>query len=679
VGVVSAYPPRRDGFAEDAQDLVHALADEIGAEVAVCAVGRRGLHYPDEVVVAADIDDRADYRRGAQLLVDHGVDAAVIRYADGMYGGPHGAHILDLAQELGRHGTARVISLLTVPTDVQPAWTRTVAALTAGAAAVLVPSETARASALARRVATADQLTVVSFGVPRAVVAGSAGQDHESALLANALRDAGPVVVTVRICGQGGLDPILAAVRELAPQRPATRLVVVRLGRLPEDNDQRLVEAHGLADQVRIVDAHVPAASFAGLLARASAYLAIGDDPDLPRAMAAGCPTLVIPDGTTTASAPALASALAAVLDDPAGRQHARYAAAQAGTGYGWPAIGRRHAEVLRVATPAAPAPVVVPSLRLDWLDRDLGRLRSFEPDRDARLASVAAGLLSIDADGLSPSARRIASGWAGRTVRALGVAVQVGPSVAGGARAAWGLGALAAGPGVPAPLRRRAAVLRALLVPSEPADLAGAADIVLGLCDDPDLGALEWRALGRAAARIDDARRRRRDWPVFTDRVGPGDIRAAHALVAGGRRLDDQSMVDRGVESVEWLAFRAGLGSAPGAAWRPPFAGPHRGVDAGGWVEALATAYAVSGLAAHARMAQQAMHWFLGANAAGDSVLDAELGVCRDGLGPAAPVAQPSASSTLAYLRAVLSLHEAGLADLPVAEVSRQDLATVA
>jgi len=26
VGVVSAYPPRRDGFAEDARDLVGALA-----------------------------------------------------------------------------------------------------------------------------------------------------------------------------------------------------------------------------------------------------------------------------------------------------------------------------------------------------------------------------------------------------------------------------------------------------------------------------------------------------------------------------------------------------------------------------------------------------------------------------------------------------------------------------
>ncbi len=112
VGVVSAYPPRRDGFAEDARDLVRSLAVE--CEVSVAAVGRPGLNYPTEVVVAAGMDELADYRRAARVLAEHGTAAVVIRYAEGMYGGPHGAHILDLAQELRRQAIPHIVSLLTV-------------------------------------------------------------------------------------------------------------------------------------------------------------------------------------------------------------------------------------------------------------------------------------------------------------------------------------------------------------------------------------------------------------------------------------------------------------------------------------------------------------------------------------------------------------------------------------
>jgi hypothetical protein len=693
VGVVSAYPPRRDAFAEDAQDLARALAAE--CEVAVCAVGRPGLNYSNEVVVAAGLDDIADYRRAGRVLVEHGVEAVLIRYCDGMYGGPHGAHILDLAQELRRHGIPRVVNVLTVRSDAPASWNRTVAALTAGASAVLVPSQGARSAALARQFASADQLRVVGVGVPAAVLAAASpasasllGAVADSALvtaatvpavLADALRDAGPVIATVRICGQGGLEPIVAAVRELVPERPTVRLVVVRLGRATDDVDERIVAAYGLTEQVRIIDAHVPAADFAALLARAGAYVALGDDPELPRAIVAGCPTLVVPDTSTAAAAAELAGALAAALDDPASHDRARYAAAQAGPRLGWPVAAHQHAEVLGASKPAAPAPVAMPALRLAWLDRDLGRLRSFEPDRDARLAAVAAGLLSLPDDRLGPATRRVAAGWAGRTVRALGVAVQVGPAVAGGARAVWGLGALAAGLGVPATLRRRAAVLRALLAATEPKDLAGNADVVLGLYADRDLDGAEWHALCQASARIDGARQRRREWPVFGERVSSDDIRLAHALVAGGGRLDDQAMVDRGLESIDWLAQRAGLTHTADGVWRPPTAGPQMAIEVGGWVEALSEAYATTGLAPYGRMAQQTMFWFLGGNPSADAVLDQDVGACRVGLGPSAAMVQLSTAATLAYLGAVLSLHALGLATLPLAEVSRQDLATIA
>ena len=683
VGVVSAYPPRRDGFAEDARDLVRALASECA--VAVCAVGRPGLNYPAEVVVGAGVDEYADYCRAGRVLAEFGVDAVLIRHADGMYGGADGAHILDLAQELRRQGIPRVISLLTVRVDAPAGWTRTTAALTAGASAVLVPTETAREVALARRLAKADQVRVVGVGVPASVLAaaGSAlGDAPLPASLADLLRGAGPIIATVRVGGansQGGLEATMAALGKLAEVRPSVRVVVVRLGRSAEDSDQHLVEAYGLADQVRIVDTHLPSDDLAVLLARAGAYVAIGDDPMLPRAMAAGCPTLVVSDATATSSAADLAGAMAAALDDTTGHDRARPAAIQAAREIGWPAVARRHADALRTANPTVSALLAPPALRLNWLDRDLGRLRSFEPDRDARLAAVAAGLLNLPHDRLTVPTRRIATSWAGRTIRALGVAVQVGPSVAGGARAVWGLGALAAGAGVPATVRRRAVVLRTLLAAEEPEDRVGDADIVLGLASDPDVGDAEWHALAQAAIRIDDARVRRPDWPVFGERLAAGDIRLARALLAAGSRLADESMAERGLESIDWLARRAGLTATADGMWRPPMAGPQRATDVGGFVETLAEAHAATGVVAYARMAQQAMAWFFGRNVNLESVFDPDLGACRVGLGSSVAMTRLSADATLAYLGAVLSLHANGLAALPVAEVSRQDLATVA
>ena len=188
-----------------------------------------------------------------------------------------------------------------------------------------------------------------------------------------------------------------------------------------------------------------------------------------------------------------------------------------------------------------------------------------------------------------------------------------------------------------------------------------------------------EWHALCQAAARIDSARQRRQEWPVFAERLSSDDIRLAHALVAGGGRLDDQAMVDRGLESIDWLAQRAGLSPTTDGVWRPLIAGPQRAIEAGGWVEALSEAYATTGLAPYARMAQQTMLWFLGGNLSADAVLDPEVGACRVGLGPSAAMVHLSTAATLAYLGAVLSLHAMGLATLTLAEVSRQDLATIA
>src|SRR5258705_12901999 len=63
-----------------------------------------------------------------------------------------------------------MISLQSVRRDASAGWTRTIAALTAGAARVLVPTDVARDAAVARRVAAPDQLRGGPVGVPAAVL-----------------------------------------------------------------------------------------------------------------------------------------------------------------------------------------------------------------------------------------------------------------------------------------------------------------------------------------------------------------------------------------------------------------------------------------------------------------------------------------------------------------------------
>ena len=132
---LGSCPPIRpdgDGFAEDAGELVRALA-EAESDVVVCAVGRPGLNYPDEVVAVVATDELADYRRAGRVLAEHGVDTVLIRHDDGDLSAARKAPTSSTcAQELRRQGMPLAVSLHTVRRDARPTWSRTVAALTAG-------------------------------------------------------------------------------------------------------------------------------------------------------------------------------------------------------------------------------------------------------------------------------------------------------------------------------------------------------------------------------------------------------------------------------------------------------------------------------------------------------------------------------------------------------------------
>ena len=127
LGMVTTYPPRRCALAEFSAELGFALTPEF--DVVVCAVDRHGLDYPDEVAAVIREDDRGDYARAARILAEHGVDAVVIQHDAAVYGGPDGAHLLDLAQELRVRGVPYLLMLHTVRPPNDLAWTRTVCSM----------------------------------------------------------------------------------------------------------------------------------------------------------------------------------------------------------------------------------------------------------------------------------------------------------------------------------------------------------------------------------------------------------------------------------------------------------------------------------------------------------------------------------------------------------------------
>jgi hypothetical protein len=160
LGLVSVYPPRPDGPAGHAAELVRALRRRV--DVVVCAVDRHGLTYPDEVVAVIADNDPADHRRAGRILAEYAVDAVLIEYDERVDRGCVG--LPELAAELRRHG---IPYLVTVHDLADPA--AALADLTATAARTLVRSAEARERAVALRLADPDRLTVLPADAPAAV------------------------------------------------------------------------------------------------------------------------------------------------------------------------------------------------------------------------------------------------------------------------------------------------------------------------------------------------------------------------------------------------------------------------------------------------------------------------------------------------------------------------------
>ena len=158
-------------------------------------------------------------------------------------------------------------------------------------------------------------------------------------------------------------------------------------------------------------------------------------------------------------------------------------------------------------------------------------------------------------------------------------------------------------------------------------------------------------------------------DWPWFEEELSYDNAKLAHALIVTGQATGQQVVLDRGLESLRWLAE---LQMSEKCHFRP--VGSNGFYRRGGTranfdqqpIEAHATVSAC--LEAHRATsdvwwyehAQRAFDWFLGWNDLGIELYSPDTGGCRDGLHVDRVNRNQGAESTLAFLLSLAEMQSA-------------------
>src|SRR5712671_1342984 len=103
IAVIGNYLPRHCGIATFTTDLCDAIHAEYGAtELLALPVNdtEEGYSYPARVRFELSEDKLASYRQAADFLNFSNIDLVCLQHEYGIFGGPAGAHILELLRNL---------------------------------------------------------------------------------------------------------------------------------------------------------------------------------------------------------------------------------------------------------------------------------------------------------------------------------------------------------------------------------------------------------------------------------------------------------------------------------------------------------------------------------------------------------------------------------------------------
>ena len=103
VAIIGNYLPRKCGIATFTTDLCDAIHGEYEAtELLALPVNdtEEGYGYPDRIRFELSQDELASYRKAADFLNFSNIDLVCLQHEYGIFGGPAGAHILELLRRL---------------------------------------------------------------------------------------------------------------------------------------------------------------------------------------------------------------------------------------------------------------------------------------------------------------------------------------------------------------------------------------------------------------------------------------------------------------------------------------------------------------------------------------------------------------------------------------------------
>lgn len=160
----------------------------------------------------------------------------------------------------------------------------------------------------------------------------------------------------------------------------------------------------------------------------------------------------------------------------------------------------------------------------------------------------------------------------------------------------------------------------------------------------------------------------RKDGWNWFEDKLTYCNAALAHAMLLCGESIPNGTMMETGLESLQWLADLQK--SEAGGGYFVPIGTngfylmkgerarfDQQPVEAQGMVSACLEAFRITGKKSWHREARRAFEWFLGRNDLHLPVYDPTTGGCRDGLHPDRPNENQGAESTLAFLQSLLEL----------------------
>jgi len=722
VAIVGTYAPRRCGIATFTADIVAQLGryhPEIRPEIYTIDDPGLALSY-DRSCRLITADDADSYVLAARRINESGVDAVWIQHEFGIFGGPDGELVCDFADRIAAPLVVTFHTVLTAPTDRQRAIMRH---LIRRASRIMVMSRHGRDLLVREYDAPAGAIDIIPHGAPDRPFGRKSAIEQRLGLSGR------KVLMTFGLLGPGkGLERVIEAMPAIVARHPQAVYRIVgathpnllardgeayreKLQALARDLgvedhvlwDNRFLDTEELLDQIEACDIYVtPYAnlqqSTSGTLSYAVALgKAVVSTPYVHarELLADGVGVLIEPH-----SHAALAEAIVALLDDPAGLAAIERRAYEKGRTTIWPefaaagvrllrgAVGPRRRDLPLTAMPGLSG-VLAMSDGTGILQHSIGivpdRNHGYCLDDNARalmLMNVAEGLpialrlaqsatyASFVQHAWNPARGRFRNfmrfdrGWAeevgsedsnGRALWALGHTVELAPEHD---LRAWALGWFRT---AAVPLADMTAA-RALAF-----SMLGAAAVLRSRA-----GCNESRS--RAEAILDRGGKvlhrlvescRRPDWAWFEAVLGYDNPRLSQALIEAGQLRGRDGWTAAGIETLAWIADRqvaAGghfrsIGSETfGRAYTQlPF--DQQPLEAQAAVEAAGAAWQATREQRWVEHAVAAYRWYFGANDRAVVLADLVDGRCRDGITPRGRNENCGAESTLAFQLAYYSL----------------------